>query len=172
MTSTKPPTATLIIFTTIIFYLSLKILPKFEWKFACARSAQNFSKICLPEGGQREDLWVCKISTHVTRSRSRSHTARHTQLNFRPTAYMSVHSSLYMGGSFLRILFLGILVERSANLAAVVRCPRHTYRAVCRQISMSYISKPQANIAMRYDITVPKSQANIDTTWKRCVTVA
>ena len=34
---------------------------------------------------------------------------------------MSVHSSLYMGGSFLRILFLGILVERSANLAAVVR---------------------------------------------------
>ena len=34
---------------------------------------------------------------------------------------MSVHSSLYIGGSFLGILFLGILVERSANLAAVVR---------------------------------------------------
>ena len=31
----------------------------------------------------------------------------------------------------------------------------------CRQISMSYISKPQTNIAMRYDITVLKSQANI-----------
>ena len=42
---------------------------------------------------------------------------------------MSVHSSLYMGGSFLGILFLGILVERSANLAAVVleheRCLDH-----------------------------------------------
>jgi hypothetical protein len=32
---------------------------------------------------------------------------------------------------------------------------------------MSYISKPQANIAMRYDITVPKSQANIEFDMKK-----
>ena len=39
--------------------------------------------------------------------------------------------------------------------------PLPNYRAVCRQISLSFISKSQANIAMRYDVLMPTCQANI-----------